>query len=276
MPDMIDSHQHFWKYDPSKHSWITDEMKVLQRDFLPHDLKPLLEKNHIDGCVVVQVDQTEDETLSLLALANQYPFIKGVVGWIDLANPNLESRLEYFSTLKKLKGFRHIVQGEKPGFLAQTAFIKGVQKLHQYHFTYDLLIYHHQLEEALPFIKQVPETNIVIDHMAKPSIITKEKRDWEINMTTLSAFSNIYCKISGMVTEAKWAGWKYEDFVPYLDAVCKAFGTKRLMYGSDWPVCLLAASYDQQFSIVQTYLKTFSESEKKQILGGNAERFYNL
>lgn len=273
---MIDSHQHFWKYDSSRDSWITDEMKVLKRDFLPQHLKPLLQKHHIDGCVVVQVDQTEGETLSLLALANQNDFIKGVVGWIDLSNPNLESRLEYFSTLKKLKGFRHIVQGEKPGFLAQPAFIKGVQKLHKYNFTYDLLIYHHQLEEALAFVKQVPETKIVVDHLAKPSIKTNEKKHWEINMTAMSTFPNIYCKISGMVTEGKWASWKYEDFVPYLDALFKAFGAKRLMYGSDWPVCLLAASYDQQFSIVQTYLKTFSESEKMRVLGENAERFYNL
>lgn len=276
MPDIIDSHQHFWKYDSAKDSWITDEMKVLKRDFLPQDLKPLLEENHVDGCVVVQVDQTEDETLSLLALANQYPFIKGVVGWIDLRNPNLESRLEYFSTLKKLKGFRHIVQGEQPGFLAQPAFLSGVRKLHKYNFTYDLLVYHHQLEEALAFVKQVPETKIVIDHLAKPSIGTQEKKFWEENIAAMASFPNIFCKISGMVTEARWASWKYEDLAPYLDVVWKAFGANRLMYGSDWPVCLLAASYDRQFSIVQTYLKAFSVSEKNLVLGENAERFYNL
>ncbi len=273
---MIDAHQHFWKFDASKHFWITDEMAVLKQDFLPQHLKPLLHKNDIDGCVVVQVDQTEDETLSLLALANQHSFIKGVVGWIDLCNPNLESRLEYFSSLKKLKGFRHIVQGEKPGFLGQPAFIRGVQKLQQYNFTYDLLIYHHQLEEALAFVKQVPEAKIVVDHLAKPSIGSSDRNHWEKNMKAISGFPNLYCKISGMVTEAKWATWKYEDFVPYLDLVFKSFGTKRMMYGSDWPVCLLAASYDQQFSIIQTYLKTFSKAEKMLILGENAERFYNL
>lgn len=273
---MIDSHQHFWKYDPSRHAWITDDMKVIRRDFQPTDLKPLLEKNHFSGSVVVQVDQTEDETLSLLSLANQYDFIKGVVGWIDLCDANLESRLEYFSTLKKLKGFRHIVQGEKPGFLAQASFIKGVQKLGHYNFTYDLLIYHHQLEEAVAFVKQVPDTAFVVDHVAKPSIATQDIGQWEAHMRALAVLPNVWCKVSGMVTEAKWPGWKYEDFVPYLDVVTKVFGSNRLMYGSDWPVCLVAASYDQQFSIIQKYFSGFATSEKEQILGENAKRIYNL
>lgn len=272
----IDSHQHFWKYDPSRHSWITDEMRVIQKDFQPTDLKPLLDKNNLDGCVAVQVDQTEQETLQLLALANQYDFIKGVVGWIDLKEKNLASRLEYFSTLKNLKGFRHIVQGEKPGFLAQQSFIRGVRTLSVHNFTYDLLIYHHQLSEAVDFVGQVPETRIVVDHIAKPSIATHDINDWARYMNALAAFPNVCCKVSGMVTEGKWTGWKYEDFVPYLDVVVKAFGTDRLMYGSDWPVCLVAASYDEQFSILQNYLKGFSPAEKKQVLGENAKRFYNL
>jgi len=273
---MIDSHQHFWKYDATRHSWISNDMKAIRRDFLPGDLQPLLKKNNIGGSVVVQVDQTEAETLSLLTMANQHDFIKGVVGWIDLRNSNLESRLEYFSSLKKLKGFRHIVQGEKPGFLAHPDFIKGVQKLHKHHFTYDLLVYHHQMKESLAFVKQVPETKIVVDHLAKPAIATKDLNQWEMNMKALAEFPNVHCKISGMVTEARWTDWKYDDFVPYLEAAFHAFGTGRLMYGSDWPVCLLAASYDQQFSIIENYLKPFSASEKKQILGENAERFYNL
>ena len=273
---MIDSHQHFWKYHPGKHGWITDDMEEIRRDFQPMDLKPLLDKNNIDGCVVVQVDQTEEETLQLLSLANQYPFIKGVVGWIDLRNKNLESRLEYFSTLKKLKGFRHIVQGEKPGFLAQRPFVEGVRQLNKYSFTYDLLIYHHQMTEAITFLEQIPQTAIVLDHIAKPVIARREISEWEKNISTIAGFPNVYCKVSGMVTEANWSGWKYEDFVPYLEIVMREFGTDRVMYGSDWPVCLLAASYDEQFSIVQEYLGSFSSGEKAKILGGNAERFYNL
>lgn len=273
---MIDSHQHFWTYDSARHAWITDEMKAIRRDFQPEHLKPHLDKNNIAGCVAVQVDQTEDETHQLLSLAHQHEFIKGVVGWIDLRNPKLDSRLEYFSTLKKLKGFRHIVQSEKPGFLSQPSFIRGVKTLHSYNFTYDLLIYHHQLAEALSFVKQVTDTRIVIDHIAKPSIAKQAIKEWEKHMMAMAESPNVYCKVSGMVTEAKWRGWTYEDFVPYLDVVIKAFGAGRLMYGSDWPVCLVASQYDEQFSILQNYIKAFSAEEKQKILGENAERFYNL
>ena len=251
-------------------------MSVIRKDFQPLDLKPLLDENSIEGCVVVQVDQTEDETLHLLSLSNQHAFIKGVVGWIDLKNKDLASRLEYFSTLKKLKGFRHIVQGEKPGFLLHPAFIKGVQMLHRFGFTYDLLIYHHQLDEALGFLKEVPDTSIVVDHLAKPAIAAGEVDGWARLIKRVAESSNVSCKISGMVTEARWPGWQYEDFVPYLDVVVNAFGTKRVMYGSDWPVCLVAASYNEQFSIIKRYLENFSASEKEAILGGNAKRFYNL
>jgi L-fuconolactonase len=251
-------------------------MKAIRRDFLPEHLQPLLQRHNIDGSVVVQVDQTEDETLSLLSMTNHHDFIKGVVGWIDLRNPDVDSRLAYFSSLKKLKGFRHIVQAERPRFLLQADFIRGVQRLARYGFTYDLLVYHHQLEDALEFVRQTPETKIVIDHLAKPSIAAQDRKQWEIHMRGMAEFPNVYCKVSGMVTEARWREWKYKDFVPYLDGVTNAFGTGRLMYGSDWPVCLVAATYEQQLSIVQEYLKAFSAAEKNQILGGNAERFYNL
>ncbi len=274
--DVIDSHQHFWKYDPKQHAWITDEMRAIRRDFQPADLKVLLDANGVDGCVTVQVDQTEDETLRLLTLANQNDFIKGVVGWIDLRNKNLATRLEYFSTLKTLKGFRHIVQGEGPGFLAQPAFIQGVNMLSKYDFTYDLLVYHHQLAEALTFARQVPETRIVIDHIAKPSIRTGDINAWKESMTAMAELPNVYCKVSGMVTEAQWPGWRYEHLLPYLDVVFEAFGPDRLMYGSDWPVCLVAASYEEQFSVVTKYLRAFPESEKNQVLGENAKRFYKL
>ena len=275
MPN-IDSHHHFWHYDAIRHSWITDDMRAIRRDFLPQHLHPILREHDFDGSVVVQVDQTEDETLSLLSMANQHDFIRGVVGWIDLLNRDVESRLAYFSSLKKLKGFRHIVQAERPGFVLQPGFIRGVRTLARYGFTYDLLLYHHQLGDALEFVRQVPDVKIVIDHLAKPSIVTQDRKQWEVHMREIAESPNVYCKVSGMVTEARWPGWEYKDFVPYLDSVTNAFGTGRLMYGSDWPVCLVAATYEEQFAIVQKYLKPFSDTEKKQILGGNAERFYNL
>jgi L-fuconolactonase len=273
---LIDSHQHFWKYDPLRHAWINDEMKAIQKDFLPRDLEPLLKKNEMDGCVAVQVDQTEAENFFLLDLAGRHEFIKGIVGWVDLRAPDLDERLQYFSKFPKLKGFRHIVQGEPKGFLSDPAFIKGVKKLSTYNFTYDLLVYYHQLEEALAFVRHVPEVKIVVDHIAKPSIRTKEKTHWELNMAAMATFKNVYCKLSGMVTEATWKSWKAEDFEPYLDEVFEFFGADRLMYGSDWPVCLVAASYHDQLSVVREYASRLSSSEKQMVFSDNAKRFYNL
>jgi L-fuconolactonase len=273
---VIDSHQHFWKFDPVRDSWITEDMSAIRRDFGPEDLKPLLVKNHIAGCVAVQADQSEAETEFLLRHAENNDFVMGVVGWVDLRSPNLKERLEYFKEFRKLRGFRHVVQGEPQGFLLDQKFIDGVNQLRRFDFTYDLLIYHYQLEDALQFVSQVPDVKIVVDHIAKPSIRTKEKTHWELNMAALASHKNIYCKVSGMVTEADWKNWKTTDFFPYLDEVFEAFGTDRIMYGSDWPVCLVAASYDQQLDIIDSYLSKFSPHEKLLVMGENARRFYNL
>jgi L-fuconolactonase len=212
----------------------------------------------------------------MLAFADEHEFIAGVVGWVDLRAKDLDERLDRLKRSPKLKGFRHIVQGEPAGFLLQKDFIEGVRLLQRYGFTYDLLVYHHQLGEALQFVNQLPEVKIVVDHIAKPSIRTGEKTDWELNMAAIATFENVYCKISGMVTEADWGNWKFTDFSPYLDEVVEAFGTERLMYGSDWPVCLVAASYEEQLNIVQTYFSKFSAAEKRAVMGENASRFYNL
>jgi L-fuconolactonase len=273
---IIDSHHHFWKYDPVRDTWITDEMKSLQRDFFPEDLKNLLRENGIDGVVSVQADQSDAETEFLLSLANKNDFIKGVVGWIDLRADDLQEKLSRCKQEKKLKGFRHIVQGEPSGFLDDNAFIKGVNTLGEFGYTYDLLIYHHQLEEALRFVHRLPEVKIVIDHLAKPSIRTGEKTHWELQMAAMATFPNVYCKISGMVTEAVWQKWKKEDFLPYLDEVLESFGPSRLMYGSDWPVCLLAATYGEQIELVRNYISTLTSAEQEAIMGKNAIGFYNL
>ncbi len=273
---VIDSHQHFWKYDPVRDSWITDEMAVIQRDFLPDDLAPELKSNGVDGCVSVQADQSETETEFLLHLADEAPIVQGVVGWVDLRSDDLTDRLQYFKKFPKLKGFRHVVQGEPKGFLSNPKFVNGVNELRKDGFTYDLLIYHHQLPEALEFVAKVPETKIVIDHIAKPAIARGEKTQWELNMAAMATFPNIFCKLSGMVTEASWSNWKRDDFYPYLDEVLEAFGPSRVIYGSDWPVCLVAASYAEQFDIVRSYISQLSEAEQKAILGGNAIAFYGL
>ncbi len=273
---VIDAHQHFWKYDPVRDSWITDEMAVIQRDFLPGDLEQELSANGVDGCVSVQADQSEDETQFLLQLADQSTFVKGVVGWVDLRSDNLTDRLVYFREFPKLKGFRHIVQGEPAGFLENTKFISGINELHKHGFTYDLLIYHYQMQEALSFVAKIPDTRIVIDHIAKPAIARGEKTQWELNMAAMATFPNIFCKLSGMVTEASWRNWKRDDFYPYLDEVMEAFGPERLMYGSDWPVCLVAAQYREQLDIVRSYISRLSDEEQKAILGENAVAFYGL
>lgn len=272
----IDSHQHFWKYDPVVHAWITPDMKAIAKDFLPEDLLPHLQQADIQGCVAVQADQSEAETGFLLSLSQRHPFIRGVVGWVDLRAINLEERLAYYAQFKNLKGFRHVVQGEPPGFLLDPAFIAGVQKLAKYNFTYDLLIYHHQLAEAVAFVRQVDSVRIVIDHIAKPSIRTSEVAPWSRLMRDMAALPNVSCKVSGMVTEADWHQWTPATFVPYLDEVFGAFGTERLLYGSDWPVCQVAATYDKQLSIVESYLSAFTPDARHAVMGGNATRFYNL
>ncbi len=272
----IDAHQHFWKYSPVKDAWITDDMKIIQRDFLPEDLAPVLASNGIEGCVAVQADQSEEETRFLLSLADKHDFIQGVVGWIDLRADNLAERLTYFSKYKKLKGFRHILQGAPAGFMLDPEFIQGVKTLADFNFTYDLLVYQNQLPEAIEFVKQLPEVKIVIDHLAKPSIRTADIAAWKRDIASIAIFKNVHCKLSGMVTEADWKNRKADDFIPYLDVLFDAFGAGRILYGSDWPVCLVAASYQQQLSIAQTYLSTFSEHEKLLVMGENARKFYNL
>jgi L-fuconolactonase len=273
----IDSHQHFWKYHPVKDAWITDDMNVIQRDFLPADLLPFLQENDIDGCIAVQADQSEKETHFLLELANENNFIKGVVGWIDLRGENITSRLNYFSQFKKLKGFRHIVQAESDeNFLLREDFCNGIAQLEKYNFTYDILILPKHLAVAFEFVKKFPNQKFVIDHLAKPNFKQSDFSDWEKGIRQIAACPNVFCKVSGLVTEADWKNWKASDFTYCLDVVTEAFGMNRLMFGSDWPVSLLAASYKESYSIVEHYFSKFSEEEQQRIWGLNAIAFYNL
>lgn len=273
----IDAHQHFWKYDPARHGWIDDDMKVIQRDFMPADLKPLLDRNGFDGCVAVQVDQNQAENEFLLTLANANPFIKGVVGWVDLQSDTIESTLAKLHANKKLKGFRHILQGEADeAYMLRPAFKNGISKLQKYGFIYDILIFPNHLRNAARLVAEFPDQSFVIDHLAKPYVKKGDIEGWRNDMQALAKFPNVSCKISGMVTEADWKSWKKEDFIPYLDVVVEAFGTDRLMFGSDWPVCLCAASYAEVAGIVDGYFSAFSKSEKAAVWEGNAVKFYNL
>lgn len=273
----VDSHQHFWQYSPDTHDWIGDDMAVLKRDFLPSDLKPLLDQNGIDGCIAVQASQSEQETEFLLRLASQHTFIRGVVGWVDLQDDKVEDRLAYYAPSEKLVGIRHIVQSEPDKhFLLRPNFLRGVSLLQQYNLSYDILIYEHQLPTALEFVKQLPHTRMVLDHIAKPNIAQGELSPWRENIQSLANYPNVYCKLSGMVTEAHWQQWQAEDIIPYLDIVTEAFGPGRLMIGSDWPVCLVAASYQEVLAVVDQYFANFSPDEKAKIYGQNAIDFYQL
>lgn len=273
---VIDSHQHFWIYDPVRDSWISPEMEKIRQNFLPADLKPVLEQNGVDGCVAVQADQSNTETEFLLQLAEADDFIKGVVGWIDLRAENLYERLEVCSQFEKLKGFRHIVQGEPDDFLLQSDFIKGVGQLVAFDFTYDILVYPTQLEASYTFAKQLPNVRFVLDHIAKPYIKKGEIEPWARDIKKLAELPNVSCKVSGMVTEADWYSWQNVDFVPYLDIVFEAFGTNRVMFGSDWPVCLVAAEYGAMKDVLANYVAKLSKNEQNKIWGENAAKFYSL
>ncbi|NTS41369.1 amidohydrolase family protein [Flavisolibacter sp. BT320] len=274
---IIDAHQHFWNYNPERDAWITPEMGAIRRDFLPADLSPVLMENSVESCIAVQAEQSEAETHFLLQLAEKENFIKGVVGWVDLQSPTVEERLAYFSQFQKLKGFRHILQGEaKRDLMLTPAFQNGIRHLQQYNFTYDILIYPDQLAFTETLVASFPEQKFIIDHLAKPVIKNGELEEWRKGMLALANYPNVFCKVSGMVTEADWSTWKKEDFRPYLDVVTELFTTSRLLFGSDWPVCLVAASYKDVLYIVQDYFSNFPVAEQKQVFAENAERFYNL
>ena len=273
----IDSHQHFWKYNEVRDSWITDDMAVIQKNFLPEDLRPLLPVNNIDGTVVVQTDQSKEENIFQLANGLQHDFIKGVVGWLDLQADDVGDHLAHYQEFKKLKGFRHILQGEQQrDFMLRSDFKRGIGKLKEFGYTYDILIYPDQLKYTIDFVKSFPDQPFVLDHLAKPYIRESKLDEWKKDIQALALFENVFCKVSGMVTEANWKGWTSQDFTPYLDVAAEAFGPARLLYGSDWPVCLVAATYEEVIGIVNDYFSIFSKDEQDLVFGKNAVKFYNL
>jgi len=273
----IDTHQHFWKFDPIRDSWITEEMQVIRRDFSPLDIQFVLERNGFGGSVAVQADQSKEETAYLVQLANDYPFIKGVVGWIDLQAADIRQQLDGYQSDTVIKGFRHIVEGEvDPDFLIRPAVLNGLKALADYGYTYDLLIRPRHYVATLDCVQQNPNLQFVLDHIAKPPIKSKAFDEWAAFIDALSAFPNVVCKVSGLATEADWEGWKLDDFKQYLEHIFARFGKERIMYGSDWPVCLLAASYEESIAIVEDKLGQFTAAEKNAFWAENAIRVYNL
>ncbi len=274
---IIDAHQHFWRYNAERDGWITAEMSVLRRDYLPQHLLPELAVNGVHGSIAVQASQSEAETRFLLELAERHDEIAGVVGWVDLCDAQVRERLAYFSQFGKLRGFRHIVQSEPDDFfLLRDDFCRGISALRDFHFTYDILIYPKQLAAAIELVHRFPEQPFVIDHMAKPLIRAGELHPWAEQMRAMAAGPNVWCKLSGLVTEAEWHKWTPEQFRPYFEIVLDSFGPDRLMYGSDWPVCLLSASYAQALQVVTQAIGHLGAGDREKILGVNAAAFYGL
>lgn len=274
---VIDTHNHFWQYDQEKHAWINADMAVLKKDFLPKDLYPLMQQSKIDGCIAVQAAESERENNFLLQLAAENNFIKGIIGWIDMLDNDAEERLQYYSQFKLIKGFRYVLQDKTDrALILQPVFKKNIALFKHHRFSYDILILNDQLGFADILVKSFPIQKFMLNHLAKPAIKLKLITEWRVAITTIAKNENLHCKLSGMVTEANWATHTYNDFVPYMETILEAFGTKRILYGSDWPVCLLAASYKNGFEIVKKFIATLSANEQENIMGNNAIAFYNL
>lgn len=274
---LIDGHQHFWNYDPVAYSWIGEEMAKIRRDFFPEDLEPVLRKSNVAGTVLIQAQQSEDETLFLLDLAEKNAFVKGVVGWVDLSGDDVQERLLRFKKNSFFKGVRHTVYDEQGEFMLKPDFQRGIAALGTFGLTYDLLVFDYQLPGAIELVQKFPEQRFVLDHMAKPGILPEgPSEQWKKDIRELAKSGNVFCKVSGMFTQAPNLQWKISDFTPYLDVVNEAFGPERLMFGSDWPVSFSAATYQDVLNLIKTYFSSASPENLQKVMGENAVRFYGL
>lgn len=272
----IDTHQHFWRFDAVRDAWITPEMSLLRRNFLPDDIAPAMRSAGIDGSIAVQADQSEAETDFLLDLAAKHPMVRGVVGWVDLCAPDLAVRVARWRGNQRLKGFRHIAQGEPDDFLTRDEVIAGVRTLGELGYRFDVLIYPHQLDAASQLIAECPAVQFILDHCAKPPIAIGALDAWRSAFISLARHENVVCKLSGLVTEASWSTWTDTEITRVLDVALDVFGAERLMFGSDWPVCLLAASYERVHHVVAQWAGRLTKSERILVFGGTAVQTYNL
>jgi L-fuconolactonase len=273
----IDTHQHFWKYNEQEYGWMGPGMEILKSDHLPEKLAPLLKKAGIDGTIAVQARQTPQETDFLLKFADNYRFICGVVGWVDLRCPQLEVLLESICFHPRLCGLRHVLHDEPDDqFMLRQDFVYGISKLRKYNLAYDLLLFAKHLPVACELVAKFPEQTFVLDHISKPLIKDAILEPWAADIRKLASFKNVSCKISGMVTEANWQNWQPADFKPYIETVTEAFGTDRIMIGSDWPVCTVAGRYEDVIGIAADFVAQLSPEEQKNIWSANAIRIYDL
>jgi L-fuconolactonase len=272
----IDAHQHFWTYEPAEYDWIDDSMGALKRDFSPSDLQHEMSRAGIDRSIAVQARQTLQETRWLLELADRHPFIAGVVGWVDLQSPDVDAQLEQLAAHPRLLGVRHVVQSEGPGFLSSDAFRRGLARLERYGLTYDVLVYARQLPEVLELVHAFPAQRFVLDHLGKPDIRGSGFETWRPAFEELASFPHVWCKLSGLVTEADWRTWTAEQLRPYIETALESFGPARLMVGSDWPVCTVASPYTRTMEIVEDALAGCSSKERASVFGGTAQHLWNL
>jgi len=273
---MIDTHVHFWNFDPIRDEWITEDMNAIRKDFTPKNLIRTYNELHITGCVAVQANQSEEENNFLLSLAEQSEIIKGIVGWVDLRHKNLDERLKYWSSFKKIKGWRHVLQAENAGFILDKNFINGIKLLKKYGYTYDLLCYHDQLPHIIKLVDSVSNQPFVLDHCGKPDVKKQELKTWSANIKTLAQNPNVYCKLSALLVEADWHNWKEIEIFNCFDVIFEHFGTDRVMYGSDWPVVLLSRPYADWFNLVNKYASKFSIQEKDNLFLNTGSKFYSL
>lgn len=273
---VIDSHVHFWKFDPARNAWITNEMTAIRRSFLPEDFSFYVNENQVEGCIAVQADQSDEETSFLLNLAKENPFIKGIVGWIDLASDKLEESLQNYQSEKLIKGFRHIAEGEEMGFLLQENVLNGIKKLYQFNYTFDILLRQYQLSDAVKLSEKLPDQPFILDHCGKPDLKTNDLKDWKSNISELAKNPNVYCKISGLLTQGNLNNIDEKSIFETLDFVFNQFGIKRLVFGSDWPVMLLGGNYALWLELILKYVNQFSKEEQELFFSGNAIKFYKL
>lgn len=273
---MIDTHVHFWNYEPVRDNWITEDMNVIRNDFSPKNLSRIFHDLQISGCIAVQASQSEAENDFLLSLAEQNELIKGIVGWIDLKSDELATRLNHYKNFKKIKGWRHVLQAENADFILDKGFISGLNQLKDFGYTYDLLCYHNQLEHIIKMVDQVPDQAFILDHCGKPDVKSQDLKAWAANIKTLAANPNVLCKVSGLLAEADWKNWKETELFNCFDVVFENFGVERVVYGSDWPVVLVSRPYQDWFNLVSKYTERFTADERKRIFETNAVNFYKL